>query len=625
VRRRRRSDAASRPALIESVVKITSKYVLREHLGPLTFALGALTSLLLLNYIARKFGDLVGKGLPWTVVMEFMLLSVPFTFAMTLPMAVLVSTLYAFSRLASENEITAFKASGVGMSRLLGPVLLGATALAGVMIYFNDQVLPASNHRLSTLTQNIGRTSPTFLLKERVLNEIGTDGLLLSATTIDRARNRMHDVTIYDFTETTPRTVRADSGEFSFLPNKRDLQLTLYDGTVTQLGEQKPEQLQRTEFKTQLSRYRDILKSFDSSGDAQNSYKSDREMSICELQRAYLQSRKEWLLANYELQGAIADSLKRKRPGKPKPGRVFLGVGQLYCQAIAAVGKLGVRTAKAQQPPVLAQQDTVRRDSVRADSARRDSVRRDSARAAAVAPKPAAPTPVPAPTPAPARDSAPPETIYRQPVPPPLPSPPPGVPQSIPPRGSIAVPAVPGVAGVPTPPVLPLDTSNRAALPTLPPSAGGGDPYAFGASGIALARAHVKETLGTMNNYDVEIHKKFALAVACIVFVLLGAPIALRFPSGGVGLVIGASLLVFATYYSFLIAGENLAGRGMLPPWIAMWGANVLFTAVGLPLALRMGKHAGSNRGGGFGEMLDNLRFRWNARRPAVVTPPQAT
>ena len=103
-------------------MRITSKYVLREHLGPLTFALSALTSLLLLNYIARKFGDLVGKGLPWQAIVRFFVLSIPFTVAMTLPMAVLVSTLYAFSRLAAENEITAFKASGVSMGSLLGPV-----------------------------------------------------------------------------------------------------------------------------------------------------------------------------------------------------------------------------------------------------------------------------------------------------------------------------------------------------------------------------------------------------------------------------------------------------------------------------------------------------------------------
>jgi lipopolysaccharide export system permease protein len=140
----------------------------------------------------------------------------------------------------------------------------------------------------------------------------------------------------------------------------------------------------------------------------------------------------------------------------------------------------------------------------------------------------------------------------------------------------------------------------------------------FGTTAIDLARLRLVESLGTMNGYDVEIHKKFALAVACVVFVLLGAPIALRFPRGGVGLVIGVSLFVFAAYYSFLIAGEELSNRGMLPPWIAMWAANVLFTAVGLPLALRMGSESGTARGGGFAEVLERIRF-WRQRRSAVV------
>ena len=98
-------------------MKIVSRYILKEHLGPLAFAVSALTSLLLLNFVAKRLGDLVGKGLPWQVITEFLVLSVPFTLAMTLPMAVLVATLHAFSRLASENEITAFKASGVSMQR----------------------------------------------------------------------------------------------------------------------------------------------------------------------------------------------------------------------------------------------------------------------------------------------------------------------------------------------------------------------------------------------------------------------------------------------------------------------------------------------------------------------------
>ena len=119
--------------------------------GPAVFPLTALTSLLLLNYIAKNIGNLVGKGLPWSVIAEFVGLSVPFTFAMTLPMAVLVAVLYAFSRLAAENEITAIKASGVGLCRLLIPVMIAASFLSLFMIGFNDQVLPRSNHRLRSL------------------------------------------------------------------------------------------------------------------------------------------------------------------------------------------------------------------------------------------------------------------------------------------------------------------------------------------------------------------------------------------------------------------------------------------------------------------------------------------
>jgi lipopolysaccharide export system permease protein len=80
--------------------------------GPLFFALTALASLLLLNYIAKQIDQLVGKGLSAGVIGQFFLLSVPFTVAMTMPMSVLIATLYAFSRLASENEITASRRTG---------------------------------------------------------------------------------------------------------------------------------------------------------------------------------------------------------------------------------------------------------------------------------------------------------------------------------------------------------------------------------------------------------------------------------------------------------------------------------------------------------------------------------
>src|SRR3954449_372977 len=177
-------------------VKIINRYVLKEPLGPFVFALSALTSLLLLQYIARKFGDLVGKGLAWQVIAEFFVLSIPFTVAMTLPMAVLVAVLYAFSRLASENEITALKAGGISTRSLLVPSLAGAFVLALVMIAFNDQILPRANHRLAVLQMDIFRTKPTFALREQVLNTVKEGQLYLRAGHLDEGSSRMRDVTI---------------------------------------------------------------------------------------------------------------------------------------------------------------------------------------------------------------------------------------------------------------------------------------------------------------------------------------------------------------------------------------------------------------------------------------------
>src|SRR5207302_1486572 len=81
--------------------------------------------------------------------------------------------------------------------------------------------------------------------------------------------------------------------------------------------------------------------------------------------------------------------------------------------------------------------------------------------------------------------------------------------------------------------------------------------------------------------YEVEIQKKYAIAAACIVFALVGAPAALRYYRGGVGLVIGLSVAVFTVYYVGLIGGENLGDRLIVGPFVSMWLPNLICAAVG--------------------------------------------
>src|SRR5256885_17066034 len=96
------------------IVRTISRYLLRQHIAPLGFALAALTSLMLIQQIAKQLSSLLGKGLPTSVIIEVFLLSVPFIVAVTLPMAVLVGVLHGVTRLAGDNEVTAPQAGGGG-------------------------------------------------------------------------------------------------------------------------------------------------------------------------------------------------------------------------------------------------------------------------------------------------------------------------------------------------------------------------------------------------------------------------------------------------------------------------------------------------------------------------------
>lgn len=459
---------------------------------------------MLLQYIAKRFGDLVGKGLPAGVIGEFVALSIPFTVAMTLPMAVLVAVLYAFSRLASENEITAMKASGVSMWTLLWPVLAAGLALSAIMVAFNDQVLPRSNHRLAVLQLDIFRTKPTFALREQVINAVKEGQLYLRAAHIDERTSLMKDVVIYDLADPAHRrTIYADSGLLALAPNRRDLDMTLFHGMMHELPNNKPGQMSRMFYLRNRMRIKNVLSSYQESQN-QNVSRGDREMSVCEMQRMLAR-------ADLNMRMAIFDSLQalKEKLGTPAPAvpdfRMPPGLGTAYCAA------LNLFTVK------------------RADAATGIARVQDSAQQPAQA------------------------------------------------------------------------KIDPIALRELEPL-------------LQEARIRLEDSRRDRNRYDVEIQKKFSLAASCLIFVLIGAPIALRFPRGGVGLVIGVSFAIFGIYYVGLIGGEALADKGYMPPWVAMWSANILLAGLGIVLAFRMGRESATTRGGDLGDWLAMARTSVAAR-----------
>lgn len=96
--------------------------------------------------------------------------------------------------------------------------------------------------------------------------------------------------------------------------------------------------------------------------------------------------------------------------------------------------------------------------------------------------------------------------------------------------------------------------------------------------------------LKNTNRYWVEIHKKYSIPFACIVFVLIGVPLGTMTRRGGFGVAAGISVIFFLVYWAFLIGGEKLADRGLISPFIGMWSANILLLILGIFLMIKSAK-----------------------------------
>lgn len=502
-------------------MSILSRYLLKLHAAPFAFALAALTSIMLLNEVAKRIGDLLGKGLPWHVIVEVFALSVPFIVALTLPMAVLVAVLYAVSRLAGDNEITAIRAGGISLWRILRTLLAAGAVVTVIAFLFNDHVLPQSNHKLRTLYSDIARKKPTFSLKEQVVNEVQPNRLFLRTTHIDPATYQLRDVSIYDLSDQErQRIIYADSGRIALTANQEDAQLTLFDGVIHDFDRADPRMFQQIAFRSDVVRIAGVGNELKRT--LHDTYRSDREMGVCAMEKIVHAASQQEAAARLSLASVQLNALRTLvgLATLPEPAPPPIAPPSLYCRAMQAL------SSAALPAPLSAQEIRQGQDTSHADSAFGAMIR---ARKAAAARRAAAAQP--------RHDTT------------------------------------------------PAQIARRFNAPARPALARGAAPAVWAGEAVAI-QGRINEARRSAADYLVEIHKKYAIAVACLVFVMMGVPTAVRFRRGGIGLVIGVSLAIFGVYYVGLIAGESLANRLIVPPTI-MWAPNIIFAIVGAIMLAR--------------------------------------
>ncbi len=447
-------------------MKILSRYILKEHIAPFLFAFFTITFLLVIDYVPKITDSVMDKDISVWIALELLALNLAWMLALSVPMSALVATLMAFGRLTSDFEITAIKASGINMLKILIPVLMAGGVLTYGMIEFNDKVLPDLNKKARELRRNISAMRPTLVFRSGVfISDI--PGYLVLIDKIDHTTSRVENIRITDTKNpSTPKIIIAEYGFLKMTDGNKNMQFDLFNGEIHSLDVNDSENFRKVKFQNQVinvSGTGSELKRNESSS------RGDREKSIAAMQKVVDQSTSQF-------------EPNRKKIMKPLTEHMEYLFADTFVYRGALTGK-GFPNSN---------DTTITEDTIITA-----------------------------------------EMIAEQ--------------------DSLAVQYL---------------KSSMANLMRSTES---------GKKNIN----HAKERIA---KFEVEIYKKYSIPGAIIAFILIGAPLGIMSKKKGMGIAITISILLFIFYWASLIAGEDIADRGLLSPFWSMWGANFIIGGIGIYL-----------------------------------------
>jgi len=208
------------------------RYTLKEHLFPFFISLFVLIFVLLTNFLLKAIDKFLGKGLSFGVLIEYVILNLAWILALAVPMAVLIATLMAFGRMSGDNEITALRTSGISYFKILFPALVFGAMVTFTMTWFNNTILPETNHKARLLSGDITRKRPDLEFEVGYFIDALPDYRILLG---GREKNIFTDILIFNYQKKgNQRTIIANSGEIEAVLN--GVIMHLYDGVIHELS-----------------------------------------------------------------------------------------------------------------------------------------------------------------------------------------------------------------------------------------------------------------------------------------------------------------------------------------------------------------------------------------------------
>lgn len=453
-------------------MSIISKYIMRLHIAP--FLMGTFTVLFLFifQFILKNIDKLVGKGLDEWVIIQLIVLNIAWMLVLAVPMGVLFSTLMSFGSMAQSHEVTVIKSSGGSLLRMMNPVIIAGILITLLLFWFNDYILPDSNHRAKSLMQDIRRTKPTFTI-ESGNYAMDLEGYTIISRQVDSLNGTLKGVTIYDTRGVKPQNIiSADTGIVKFSADMSKLMLTLFSGEIVQVQPSSVDNFRKILFKE----YEILIDArgftFERS-DEEFSSRGDREMRIADMERIASQAR------------ASADESAQK---------IKIEIEKHYDYL------------SGKEPKEISTKDMIPHFDHRINKIKFDTIHKDSIK------------------------------------------------------------------------IIDLETALENAEKRI----------SFLWSTINSDSSREQDLILRAKRYDVEIYKKYAIPMACLVFVFVGCPLGIATKGGSFGTSAAISLGFYIIYWACLIGGEKLADRGIISPFISMFAGNIIVGLMGLMLTIRI-------------------------------------
>ena len=230
-------------------MRTLSRYLVRESVGPFIFGLAIITLVLIMDFLVDIMNLIIDRGIQAPLVVELFALNLAWMLALSVPMAVLVAVLMVFGRMAADNEITACKSCGIPFYRLILPVVGVALLLTIAMVWFNDRVLPESNHKARMLLTDITRKKPTWSLEENIFLDY-FEGYSIRVKTIARKTSEISDIIIIQ-TKNNERIITAKRGKMYFSSDGSTLMMDLENGEILEVDAKNHAGITRTDFARQ--------------------------------------------------------------------------------------------------------------------------------------------------------------------------------------------------------------------------------------------------------------------------------------------------------------------------------------------------------------------------------------